>query len=169
MAQPFRPAQRAYHWISAALILALAASGMLYFWEIADGAAIRVHQVIGQFLIVLLAGRLLAKFRAGRRAADLSHALWERLLAGCVQIALYAAMIVAVVTGYVSASALRENMLLLPVDLAFARSDIGETMLETHYLMKWVLLGLVTLHISGALKHHFIDRDDTLRNMLPTK
>ena len=30
-----------------------------------------------------------------------------------------------------------------------------------------VLIGVIALHVAGALKHHFIDRDHTLRRMLP--
>ena len=30
-----------------------------------------------------------------------------------------------------------------------------------------VLLALALLHAAGALKHHFVDRDDVLRRMLP--
>jgi len=31
----------------------------------------------------------------------------------------------------------------------------------------WVILGLLVLHVAGALKHHFMDRDNSLRRMLP--
>ncbi|TGN37586.1 cytochrome b, partial [Marinobacter confluentis] len=30
----------------------------------------------------------------------------------------------------------------------------------------WVIVGLASLHGVAALKHHFVDRDDTLRRML---
>ncbi len=36
-----------------------------------------------------------------------------------------------------------------------------------HWLMVWSLFATVGLHIAGALKHHIIDRDSTLRRMLP--
>lgn len=163
----FTPAQIAFHWLTAGLVLAMAVSGMMYFWEIADRAAMRAHQVMGQALIVVLALRLAVKARAAlreRRPSD--HAGWERALAALTHVALYAALIVAVVTGYVSASAFSSSMLIWPVDQGFARSDTGEQFLETHFAMKWVFLGLVSLHVAGALKHHFVDRDDTLRAMI---
>ena len=37
----------------------------------------------------------------------------------------------------------------------------------THLMLFWVLLVAFVLHAGGALKHHFIDRDSTLRRMLP--
>ncbi|MCH2076974.1 MAG: cytochrome b/b6 domain-containing protein [Rhodobacteraceae bacterium] len=165
MPQPFSRPQIAFHWISAALVLLMAATGMMYFLEIADRTAMQVHQISGQILILVLIGRLIVKARAKRRTVS-DHAAWERGLALLVQIALYLALIVAVVTGYVSVSAFSSNMLLFPVDIGFARSDTGEQLLEVHYLMKWVFLGLIGLHVAGALKHHLIDRDNTLRHMI---
>ncbi len=36
-----------------------------------------------------------------------------------------------------------------------------------HWVLVWTLAGALGLHIAGALKHHVIDRDATLRRMLP--
>ncbi|MFW8593279.1 cytochrome b/b6 domain-containing protein [Cribrihabitans neustonicus] len=36
-----------------------------------------------------------------------------------------------------------------------------------HGLLVWILAAALALHIAGALKHHVIDRDATLRRMLP--
>ena len=36
-----------------------------------------------------------------------------------------------------------------------------------HATLAWLLLGLVALHVLGALKHHRVDRNDTLLRMLP--
>ncbi|NSY36901.1 cytochrome b/b6 domain-containing protein [Leisingera sp. ANG59] len=36
-----------------------------------------------------------------------------------------------------------------------------------HWLLVWTLAVALALHIAGALKHHVIDRDATLRRMLP--
>jgi cytochrome b561 len=38
-----------------------------------------------------------------------------------------------------------------------------------HFVHHWVgylLIGALALHVSGALKHHLIDKDGTLRRML---
>lgn len=164
MTPPHSLALRAAHWISAALVLGMLATGMMYFWEINAKQAITAHQYMGQILILVLIWRLAVKLGAAKRDHK-SHAAWERALAGGVQIALYGVLIAFVITGYVSASALRESALLLPVDFAFARSAAGEQFLQTHYALKWALLGLLALHIAGALKHHFIDRDSTLTDI----
>ncbi|WP_236638362.1 YceI family protein [Mangrovicoccus ximenensis] len=45
--------------------------------------------------------------------------------------------------------------------------DLAAMSESLHAVFVWVLLGAVALHVAGALKHHLIDRDGTLRRMLP--
>ena len=37
---------------------------------------------------------------------------------------------------------------------------------QVHLVVASTLLGLVLLHATAALKHHYIDRDDTLKRIL---
>ncbi len=161
----FTNTQVAYHWLSFLVIVVMAGTGMAYSYELAGDGAMRVHQIAGQVLIVLLVLRIAT--RLTRRTPDIpnTHEAWERMLSGLVQLALYLLLIVYVATGYVSASGETDNALLAPLSLAFARSDLGEQLLELHYMLKWALLALVGLHTAGALKHLIIDRDDTFSQM----
>jgi cytochrome b561 len=36
----------------------------------------------------------------------------------------------------------------------------------THEIAGWTIIVAISLHIAGAIKHHFIDKDNTLRRML---
>ena len=38
-----------------------------------------------------------------------------------------------------------------------------------HTNLVWVMVALVVLHIGAALKHHFVDKDDVLKRMLPRR
>lgn len=38
-----------------------------------------------------------------------------------------------------------------------------------HWVLVWTLAAALALHVAGALKHHVIDRDATLRRMMPGK
>lgn len=156
-------AQVTYHWVSFALILFMAGSGMAYSLELADKSALTGHQVAGQVLIVVIVLRIMSRATHKNAAADVPT--WEHRLAQVTHLALYLVMIAYVVSGYVSASGLNTPALLAPVDIGFARSDMGERFLDAHYQLKWVLLALVSLHIFGALKHKFWDKDDTLSKM----
>ena len=153
------------HWATVLLIVGLGMSGMAYSLELADDEAIAGHQFFGQLLILILIARLYMRFRVPPQRVESDHKTWEKRLAAKVHIALYALLVVYVATGYVSASALRDSELIAPVSLAFARSETGDVLLEIHYAAKWLLLGLLSLHIGGALKHAFLDRDDTLSRM----
>jgi cytochrome b561 len=44
---------------------------------------------------------------------------------------------------------------------------LARQLLEGHQMVGLLLLGLIALHVSAALYHHFWRRDDTLAAMLP--
>jgi cytochrome b561 len=153
-----------YHWLSALLILVMILSGLAFSYEWAGAWVIRAHQVAGQILIVVLALRIVAKIRHRSTHQD-THNILEKIAAQTVHASLYLCMIAYVVSGYISASGLNNPFLIWPIDKSFARSDMGETILDWHYSLKWVLLALVTLHVLGALKHLLWDKDDTFSHM----
>jgi len=43
----------------------------------------------------------------------------------------------------------------------------AKLMNQSHETIAWVLIVLIVLHIAGAIKHHFIDKDNVLKRMLP--
>ena len=157
------------HWTTAALMVALAISGLLYSYKIVGSNALIFHQWGGQLLMILvfiwIGTRLVV--RLGPRNPD--HGWWEKMLAACVKVALYLLLVAYVVSGYVTASGLRNTELVFPINAALARSDLGDLFLEIHIVLKWALLVILSLHVIGTLKHSLIDRDDTLRNIWITK
>lgn len=96
----------------------------------------------------------------------------EALLAETVHWLLYGSLVLVPLSGWVHHAAtigyapiwwpLGQDLPLVPKDSAFAEASGA-----VHFILQWVLAGAVTLHILGALKHHLIDRDATLRRMLP--
>jgi cytochrome b561 len=44
---------------------------------------------------------------------------------------------------------------------------LAETLKTVHYWLNMTMAALVLLHVLAALKHTFVDRDGTLRRMLP--
>ncbi len=146
-------------------MLALATSGLLYSYKVVGSNALIFHQWGGQLLLVLVFIWIGVRIAFGVGPRNPGHGWWEKALAALVKITLYALLVAYVITGYVSASGLRSTELMFPVNIAFARSDLGELFLAAHFALKWVLLVVVTLHVLGTLKHIFIDRDNTLRNI----
>jgi cytochrome b561 len=58
------------------------------------------------------------------------------------------------------------NLFQLP-DLVAPSRPLYDLMHATHGILAWTLVGVATLHVLAAIKHHFILKDDTLRRMLP--
>ena len=44
--------------------------------------------------------------------------------------------------------------------------ELADVLVQVHGLLAWTLFCVVLLHVAAALKHHFFDRDATLKRML---
>jgi cytochrome b561 len=50
---------------------------------------------------------------------------------------------------------------------AAGKRAVYERVAAMHSALAWFAIGLLGLHVAGALKHHFINRDSVLWRMLP--
>jgi cytochrome b561 len=96
----------------------------------------------------------------------------ERLLARFTHWGFYALLIAMPVAGLIMISAssfpIGEVFWLFPFpDLVENDQQLYETAREVHEILGWAILGVLGLHVAGALKHHFIERDNVLLRMLP--
>jgi len=94
-----------------------------------------------------------------------------RLAAQWSEYALYALMLAQPLLGFLETNARGDRVTLfflgqLP-GLITEDRPLAKYLLEAHGAVGFVLLGLVALHASAALYHHFWRRDDTLAAMLP--
>jgi cytochrome b561 len=95
---------------------------------------------------------------------------WELLVIRCVQGCLFLGMLLVPLTGWVMSSAggYPVHLFGFSLPLLVAKNKVMATQWHTYHT--WVaygLAGLIGLHICGGLKHHFYDKDDTLKRMLP--
>jgi cytochrome b561 len=58
------------------------------------------------------------------------------------------------------------GLLELPV-LLEKNKELAERLEDMHEAGFNLMMVLLVLHVAGAIKHHVIDKDDTLRRMLP--
>lgn len=166
----------ALHWLAGALILELLAHGWIMVHGSLSAATTfdlyQSHKSLGFVVLALTAARLAARF-ASASPAPAASPPWERLLAALVQGALYALTIGAIFAGWllVSTSPLpiptRFFDLFVVPDIALPNAVLFAAATLAHKLAAWSIPGLVALHLAGALKHHFVDRDDVLTRMLP--
>ena len=96
---------------------------------------------------------------------------YERRLAQFTHFMLYALLFALPLSGWTMSSARGFpvswfGVFQLP-DLVPRNRALYEALMDTHHALTWVLIAVVVLHVAGALKHHFVHRDDVLRRMLP--
>ncbi len=133
------------------------------------------HKSFGILVLVLSVVRLI--WRLTHKAPPLPDGMkgWEIVFAKVTHIGFYALMIGVPLLGWAMISASRlpiENELfyLIPLpDLpGISASEATEDRLKTlHEIGAKLILLLFVLHVAGALKHHFVEKDGTLGRMLP--
>lgn len=158
------------------MILALLAIG----WVMVDGGLdsaatfdlYQRHKSWGFVALALTAGRLAARLVTPSPPAPVSPR-WERRLAILTQGSIYVLTIGAILTGWlvVSASPLPVptrffDLFVIP-NIAPADPALFAAAVLAHRFAAWAIAVLVALHVAGALKHHFVNRDDVLKRMLP--
>lgn len=126
------------------------------------------HKWIGISVLVAAAARL--AWRAGHPPpVMLDMPRWQRIAAHAIHHLLYVLLFAIPLSGWLMSSAkgfqtVWFGVIPLP-DLVGKNKELGDLLREVHEMLNFGLLLLVGAHVAGALKHHFIDRDDTLRRM----
>lgn len=166
--------QRIVHWLMAIGIIGLFALGFwmvdLTYYSEWYRIAPHWHQSIGFLLALMWVIRVLLIRMIGKPTPLASHTNHEKLAAHFVHIALYVLMLGLFASGYLISTA---DGRAIPIFSWFELPGFGELFQEQadiagafHKYSAYGLIGLVVLHAAGALKHHFVDKDDTLKRML---
>lgn len=149
------------HWIIAALLISNLFLGLYHedFGKAARPPMMFLHKATGMTILALSLARLL--WRLGHRPPPFDAALrpWEALLARLTHWLFYVLMIAIPVTGWMLSSSSGRmtdffglfDIAPLPVSRSDAAHDLFE---ETHELLGKAMIGLILLHLAGALKHH---------------
>ncbi len=128
-----------------------------------------LHKSFGMLVLALVILRVFWRFVSRPPISLPSHARWEKLLAHLVHILLYAGMVGMPLTGWLMSSAgdfpVHIFGLFEAPHIVGKNEAIFRATRELHETFGYMLLAAVGLHFAGALKHHFIDRDGTLRRM----
>lgn len=162
------------HWLLALLILAALAWGLymvdlrLSPWKL---KAYAWHKWLGVTIFLLVLARLAWRLTHQPPPLPATLPAWQRLLAGISHALLYLLMLAMPLTGWLMSSAKGFQTVyfgVLPIpDLLDKNKILGDALASAHATLAWLLIALLALHVAAALKHHFIDRDDVLRRMLP--
>ena len=126
-----------------------------------------LHKSIGVTILALIAFRLFWRITHKAPAMLTSYKAWERKLATGVHHLLYLLMVALPVTGLIMAIASKYGVKWFGLALIGGLDNKGlrDIFKEAHEIVGVVILLVLVLHILGALKHHFIDKDDTVKRM----
>ena len=179
---------KSFHWLTALLILSaiplgIIANNLAYGLKdpnvTPDEATIALtatlfslHKTIGITVFFVALARILwalSQPKPGLLNGDNGPEAW---LAETVHWLLYGSLVAVPLSGWIHHAATTgfapiwwpfgQSLPFVPKDAALA-----ELTGTVHYILQWVLVVAIALHIIGALKHHVIDGDATLRRMLP--
>ena len=131
------------------------------------------HKSVGFTLMALVVVRLIWKMSNPTPELPSGMKSWEAFLAKSVHIALYVALIGMPITGWLMVSASPFQIPssyfgLFNVPHLLGPSEQLEAIFMTlHDLLGKLLIAALVLHVAGALKHHFVEKDDVLKRMLP--
>ncbi|MBY5971072.1 cytochrome b/b6 domain-containing protein [Ferrimonas balearica] len=178
---------RAIHWLTALLILLAWPLG-LYAHALAEeiphltgaeqaarvtltATLFSVHKTMGVAVVLVSVLRLLWAWVQPRPGLVNGDHKAEALAAETVHYLLYALLIAVPVTGWIHHAATAG---FAPILWPFGQSlpfvpqseTVAALFTTLHWALAWALAVVLVLHIAGALKHHVIDRDATLRRML---
>jgi len=171
------------HWLIALLIVGNFVGGLLMgdLLNSSDPAdkrlgftIVQLHKSFGLTILLLSLLRLGVRLTSGAPPLPAHMTSAERFLARMTHWGFYAIMILVPLSGWVmvSSSPLGFPTLWfglfewphLPIGMSRETSAAAS---DAHEIMAFIGAGLFVLHVGGALKHHFMDRDDVLARMLP--
>jgi len=135
----------------------------------------QVHKSWGVVIFGLAVLRLAWRYAAPRPVLPREMKPHEKLMAHLAHIGLYGLMIAIPVTGWLMSSASPFpaetrvfDLFALPHPIA-PDEAVKEFWLMVHVRLTDALALLLLLHVAAALKHHYVNRDDVLRRMLPRR
>lgn len=166
------------HWVVAIFMMGLTALG-IYMEEFEADYLFDIHISLGTLILLFVIPRVLWRLKNGWPTAVGNYSHFEHLSGKIVHWVLIMATIAMPTSGILMAVAGGHGLHFFGLELVPESADpsnpeeaialypmlanLGESI---HSLGGNVLPVAIGLHILGALKHHIIDKDETLRRML---
>ena len=145
----------------------------VYTWNLSEEASPRtfyfnLHKSIGVTILALIVIRIFWRLSHKAPAMLASYKAWETKLASGVHRLLYVLMVALPLSGLVMAVASKYGVKWFGLEFigGLDNTPLREAFKETHEIIGVVILLIIIVHILGALKHKFIDKDETLSRML---
>ena len=145
----------------------------IYTWNLTEEISPRtfyfnLHKSIGVTIFALILIRILWRITHRPPALLASYKAWESKLASGAHHLLYLLMVALPLSGVIMAIYSKYGIKWFGLELikGLDNKDMRELFYEAHEIIGLIILLVIIVHIIGALKHKFIDKDDTLKRML---
>jgi cytochrome b561 len=129
------------------------------------------HKSLGVLILILMVLRLINRIVVGAPIADPGIEPWQKAVSAVVHTAIYVLLFAMPIVGYIANSAFGAPTPffgLFELPPIVGKNEALSTQLFTiHRWVGWLLIALVLTHVSGALYHALIRRDEVLKRMLP--
>lgn len=183
-AAPLSKTTITFHWIIALAIIGMLAFG-IYIEDfvpgkLADGSRnpfrgelMMIHKSIGAIILAVALARVFWRLSEGWPKPVQVYKSFEILLSKFTHWLLLLGTLIMPLSGIIMSQAAGRAVSVfgwfnLPMVVPESKL-IGGIAHEVHGIGAWVLIAAIALHIIGALKHHVIDGDATLKRMLGTR
>lgn len=163
------------HWVTVVLVV----TQLAILWISADlprpdrGVWMTGHKSVGLVILFLTLARLGVRLFHPAIALPTTMPAWEKLVSRATHGLFYVLLIALPLGGWTAATASGRPiqffwsfpwpaMPFVPLD-----KGLGKAVMELHEIGGKVLIGLIILHVLGALKHYLLDKDNVLQRMIP--
>lgn len=144
----------------------------IYTWQTGEEISPRsfyfnLHKSIGVTIAGLIILRILWRITNKPPALLTSYKAWERKLATGTHHLLYVLMIALPASGVIMSvySKYGIKWFGMPFILGLDNKPMRELYTEAHVVIGIILLVIIGVHILGALKHKFVDKDETMKRI----
>lgn len=161
------------HWLTALLMVGVYLLINLHDWLGRTPTARAMeewHATVGVLILLLTLARLPLRLLQSTPAIKPPLVQWQHQLSILFHVALYGLMLSMPVIGWVLFSAEGHTVSMFGIALpALTAQDraFAEQMKEVHEVIGNLGYLLIAVHTAAALFHHHVQRDNTLRRMLP--
>jgi len=167
----YHPALVILHWLLAVLTIAALVLGALVMVKIPNSdpmkiEALRSHMTGGVLILLLMVVRVIVRMRTTHPAAASTGNWWLDRLAWTSHRMLYVAVLGLAGSGLVMALQTGLPTIVFAGSGALPEDFWAFPIRTVHYLFSRLLMGLIALHLVGALYHTLILKDGLLRRMV---
>ncbi|WP_290787009.1 cytochrome b [Halomonas sp.] len=170
---------RVLHWLVAAVLLLSLASGLVLGFLGFEGAMERFgqsgtdllytsHKSLGVAMLALMTLRLITRLLFVVPDHEPPLPAFQRVLSSAVHHLLYVALLAQPLLGWAATASGNFPVQFLHWHLpgvVGVNEALSERLFEWHGWLGWAILGLISLHIAGALFHWLIRRDNVMKRM----